>query len=186
MLTVRRDGGVTTAWARSANGLDEAAAGEREGIVRGALARVIDAVGYLEAPESEEAVAAAALVAAQWAGGEPADSVYGPEEPGCVGEMRLWLKFCGAVTLRAAATPFIRPGPQMDPFRPGITAGVFRPHNLSCVLVARGWGGDPPRPRDTGPVPPLLPPRASLSEARRSGTSYVARGVRAVRSCPGR
>ncbi|MHA5052508.1 DUF4259 domain-containing protein [Streptomyces sp. SD15] len=61
--------------------LDEAAAGEREGIVRGILTHVIDAAGYLEAPESEQAVAAAALVAAQCPGGEPADPVYGPEEP---------------------------------------------------------------------------------------------------------
>lgn len=61
--------------------LDEAAAGEREGIVRGALTRVIDTVDYLEAPESDVAVAAAALVAAQCPGGEPADPVYGPEEP---------------------------------------------------------------------------------------------------------
>ncbi|MEW2136547.1 DUF4259 domain-containing protein [Streptomyces sp. NPDC005409] len=61
--------------------LDEAAAGEREGIVRGILTRVIDTAGYLEAPVSEQAVAAAALVAAQCPGGEPADPVYGPEEP---------------------------------------------------------------------------------------------------------
>lgn len=61
--------------------LDEAAAGEREGIVRGILTRVIDAAGHSEAPESEQAVAAAALVAAQCPGGEPLDPVYGPEEP---------------------------------------------------------------------------------------------------------
>ncbi|MER7109459.1 DUF4259 domain-containing protein [Streptomyces sp. NPDC000229] len=61
--------------------LDEAAAGEREGIVRGILTRVIDTAGDLEAPESEQAVAAAALVAAQCSGGEPADPVYGPKEP---------------------------------------------------------------------------------------------------------
>ncbi|MEV0982497.1 DUF4259 domain-containing protein [Streptomyces sp. NPDC049915] len=61
--------------------LEEAAAGEREGIVRGTLIRVIDTAGYLEAPESEEAVAAAALVAAQCPGGEPADPIYGTEEP---------------------------------------------------------------------------------------------------------
>ncbi|KJK47973.1 DUF4259 domain-containing protein [Streptomyces sp. NRRL F-4428] len=61
--------------------LDEAAAGEREGIVRGILTRVIDTAGDLEAPQSEQAVAAAALVAAQCSGGEPADPVYGPEEP---------------------------------------------------------------------------------------------------------
>ncbi|MEU9083537.1 DUF4259 domain-containing protein [Streptomyces sp. NPDC048357] len=61
--------------------LDEAAAGEREGIVRSALTRVIDTAAYLEAPESEVAVAATALVAAQCPGGEPADPIYGPEEP---------------------------------------------------------------------------------------------------------
>ncbi|MFF1839002.1 DUF4259 domain-containing protein [Streptomyces sp. NPDC058231] len=57
------------------------AAGEREGIVRSALTRVIDTAAYLEAPESEVAVAATALVAAQCPGGEPADPIYGPEEP---------------------------------------------------------------------------------------------------------
>lgn len=61
--------------------LDEAAADEREGIIRGALTRVIDTAGYLESPESEEAVAAAALVTAQCPGGDPAHPVYGPEEP---------------------------------------------------------------------------------------------------------
>ncbi|MYV56087.1 DUF4259 domain-containing protein [Streptomyces sp. SID3212] len=61
--------------------LDEAAAGEREGVVRSTLTHVIDTVGYLEAPESERAVAAAALVAAQCHGGEPSDPIYGPEEP---------------------------------------------------------------------------------------------------------
>ncbi|MEU4128558.1 DUF4259 domain-containing protein [Streptomyces wuyuanensis] len=61
--------------------LDEAAAGEREGIVRATLTGVIDTAGHLEAPESERAVAAVALVAAQCPGGEPADPVYGPDEP---------------------------------------------------------------------------------------------------------
>ncbi|MCX5612568.1 DUF4259 domain-containing protein [Streptomyces sp. NBC_00047] len=60
--------------------LDEVAAGEREGIVRSALTRVIDTAAYLEAPASEVAVAAAALVAARCPGGEPADPIYGPEE----------------------------------------------------------------------------------------------------------
>lgn len=61
--------------------LDEAAAGERTGLIRGVLTRVIDTAGYPEAPDSEQAVAGAALVAAQCPGGEPADPVYGPEEP---------------------------------------------------------------------------------------------------------
>ncbi|MFE2064409.1 DUF4259 domain-containing protein [Streptomyces sp. NPDC059467] len=61
--------------------LDEAAAGEREGIVRAAFVCVIDTADHLEAPASDVAVAAAALVAAQCPGGEPADPVYGPKEP---------------------------------------------------------------------------------------------------------
>ncbi|MYR84620.1 DUF4259 domain-containing protein [Streptomyces sp. SID685] len=61
--------------------LDEVAAGEREGIVRSALTRVIGTAAYPEAPESEVAVAAAVLVAAQCPGGEPADPIYGPKEP---------------------------------------------------------------------------------------------------------
>ncbi|KUL53260.1 DUF4259 domain-containing protein [Streptomyces sp. NRRL S-1521] len=61
--------------------LDEAAADARAGIIHGTLTRVIDNAGYLEASESEEAVAAAALIAAQCPEGEPTDPVYGPEEP---------------------------------------------------------------------------------------------------------
>ncbi|MGW7545669.1 DUF4259 domain-containing protein [Streptomyces sp. NPDC054770] len=61
--------------------LDEALAGEREGIVRSAFTCAIDTADYLEAPASDVAVAAAALVAAQCPGGEPADPVYGPKEP---------------------------------------------------------------------------------------------------------
>ncbi|MGW2052231.1 DUF4259 domain-containing protein [Streptomyces sp. NPDC001858] len=61
--------------------LDEAAADARAGIICDTLTRVIDTAGYLEAPESEEAVAAAALIAAQCPEGEPTDPVHGPEEP---------------------------------------------------------------------------------------------------------
>ncbi|MEU8521126.1 DUF4259 domain-containing protein [Streptomyces sp. NPDC048577] len=59
--------------------LDEAAADARAGIIHDTLTRVIDTAGYLEASESEEAVAAAALIAAQCPEGEPTDPVYGPE-----------------------------------------------------------------------------------------------------------
>ncbi|WP_374982762.1 DUF4259 domain-containing protein [Streptomyces fradiae] len=61
--------------------LDDAAEGEREGVVRDALLCVIRTADYLEVPEAEEAVAAAALVAAQCPGGDPVDPVYAPEEP---------------------------------------------------------------------------------------------------------
>lgn len=63
--------------------LDEAGLGEREGMVRGILAVAADTAGddYLESPDSDRAVAAAALVAAQCPGGEPVDSGYAPDEP---------------------------------------------------------------------------------------------------------
>ncbi|RPF30204.1 uncharacterized protein DUF4259 [Streptomyces sp. Ag109_G2-6] len=59
--------------------LDDANPGEREALIRGVLTRTIDATGWLT--EGEEAVAAAALIAAQCPGGNPIDTPYGPEEP---------------------------------------------------------------------------------------------------------
>ena len=64
-----------------ANTLDDAAAGERDALIRAVLMRTVDNVDYLEGPEAEEAVAAAALVAAQYPGGEPVSPNYGPDEP---------------------------------------------------------------------------------------------------------
>ncbi|MFC8095227.1 DUF4259 domain-containing protein [Streptomyces sp. NPDC057301] len=54
-----------------ANDLDDAAMAERQSLVRRALLRAAGDRDYLEAPEAEEAVAAAALVAAQCSSGEP-------------------------------------------------------------------------------------------------------------------
>ncbi|WP_406110576.1 DUF4259 domain-containing protein [Kitasatospora purpeofusca] len=64
-------------------GLDEAAAGEREGVVRRALTLAADtgAEDYLDFDEAVEAVAAAALVASQCPDGAPVTSAYGPDEP---------------------------------------------------------------------------------------------------------
>jgi hypothetical protein len=62
-----------------AGDLDDAAPGDREALVRGILTRVVRATGY--PGEAPEAVAAAALIAAQCPGGEPVDPVYGPEQP---------------------------------------------------------------------------------------------------------
>ncbi|MFF2127789.1 DUF4259 domain-containing protein [Streptomyces olivochromogenes] len=60
-----------------ANALDDAEPEAREALIRGVLIRTIDATGYLA--EAEEAVAAAALIAAQCPEGEPVDTPYGPE-----------------------------------------------------------------------------------------------------------
>ena len=62
-----------------AGDLDDAPPGEREALVRGVLARTVSAAGYLD--EAQEAVAAAALIAAQCPGGRPVETVYGPEQP---------------------------------------------------------------------------------------------------------
>ncbi|MFG3205238.1 DUF4259 domain-containing protein [Streptomyces sp. NPDC048192] len=61
--------------------LDEAPAAERESIVRLALVLTIDTQGYLDSDIAAEAVAAAALVAAQCPTGEPVTTAYGPQRP---------------------------------------------------------------------------------------------------------
>lgn len=61
--------------------VDEAEAGRKADVLRGAF-REVNGTGddYLDADLSVEAVAAAALVAAQCPGGEPVTS-YGPKDP---------------------------------------------------------------------------------------------------------
>ncbi|KOU36902.1 DUF4259 domain-containing protein [Streptomyces sp. WM6368] len=59
--------------------LDEAPEGERVGIIRDALLRTIDTLDDLDQDIAVEAVAAAALVAAQCPGGEPITTAYGPD-----------------------------------------------------------------------------------------------------------
>ena len=61
--------------------LDEAAEDKREDIIRGSLIRAIDGHGDRDEEASEEAVAAAALVAAQCPAGRPVSSGYGPGQP---------------------------------------------------------------------------------------------------------
>ncbi|MFF3958561.1 DUF4259 domain-containing protein [Streptomyces sp. NPDC001890] len=62
-----------------ADALDDAEPEEREALIRGVLTRTVDATDWLT--EGEEAVAAAALIAAQCPGGDPIDTPYGPEAP---------------------------------------------------------------------------------------------------------
>ncbi|MGW3044595.1 DUF4259 domain-containing protein [Kitasatospora sp. NPDC001159] len=57
--------------------LDEAESVEREAMVRGVLTRTLGASDYLH--EAQEAVAAAALIAAQCPGGQQVESGCGPE-----------------------------------------------------------------------------------------------------------
>ena len=61
--------------------LDGAAEGEREGLLRGALLRAAEAEGSLWDDLAAEAVAAAALVAAQCPDGEPVSMTSGPRRP---------------------------------------------------------------------------------------------------------
>ncbi|MFF7633422.1 DUF4259 domain-containing protein [Kitasatospora sp. NPDC008050] len=60
--------------------LDAAVPERRTGLLRAALERALT-MDYLESDEAAEAVAAAALVAAQCPGGEPVDPAYGPKSP---------------------------------------------------------------------------------------------------------
>ncbi|PZT76627.1 MULTISPECIES: DUF4259 domain-containing protein [unclassified Streptomyces] len=62
-------------------GLDDATPEERAEKVRAALAETADTTDYLDSDVADEAIAAAALVAAQCPGGAPVDSAYGPDEP---------------------------------------------------------------------------------------------------------
>ncbi|MGW2580975.1 DUF4259 domain-containing protein [Streptomyces virginiae] len=62
-----------------ADALDEAESEAREPLIRWALVRTIDAPGCLM--EAEEAVTAAASIAAQCLEGDPVDTPYGPETP---------------------------------------------------------------------------------------------------------
>lgn len=64
-----------------AGDLDEAAAEERVPMIRRVLERAAADVEFLEIPDAERAVAAAALVVAQHPAGGPSDSGYGPSEP---------------------------------------------------------------------------------------------------------
>ncbi|MFD9516254.1 DUF4259 domain-containing protein [Streptomyces sp. NPDC059979] len=61
--------------------LDETPEAGRAGLVRDALVRVLDAEDPLDQHLAVEAVAAAALVAAQCPGGRPVTSAYGPDLP---------------------------------------------------------------------------------------------------------
>ncbi|MFJ7063589.1 DUF4259 domain-containing protein [Streptomyces griseobrunneus] len=61
--------------------LDEAAAEEREAMVRSVLKRAAGPADFLDTSDGERAVAAAALVVAQHPDGEPVCSNYGPSEP---------------------------------------------------------------------------------------------------------
>ncbi|RKT08840.1 uncharacterized protein DUF4259 [Streptomyces sp. 1114.5] len=71
-------------------GLDEAAPSEREAILRAALEGAARASDYLDRDEGAEAVAAAALLAAQCPGGAAVVSSYAPEEeiPALAAELR--------------------------------------------------------------------------------------------------
>lgn len=62
-------------------GLDDAAPGERGSVLRSALLGAVRAEEFLDFDEAVEAVAAAALVAAQCPGGAAVTSAYGPKEP---------------------------------------------------------------------------------------------------------
>ncbi|MFE9423922.1 DUF4259 domain-containing protein [Kitasatospora sp. NPDC006697] len=72
-----------------ADTLDRSPIGARPGLVRAALLAAPASGAELDADLGQEAVAAAALVAARCRGGEPVNPVWGPQEeiPGLGGEL---------------------------------------------------------------------------------------------------
>ncbi|MER7768727.1 DUF4259 domain-containing protein [Kitasatospora sp. NPDC096140] len=86
-----------------AGALDEVAPVEREAMVRGVLTRTLNASGYLD--EAQEAVAAAALIAAQCPGGRQVVSGYGPQSvmPMFAEDLRL---LAGEALVRIASDEF--------------------------------------------------------------------------------
>ncbi|SER34163.1 DUF4259 domain-containing protein [Lentzea albida] len=60
--------------------LDDAAEAEREAIIRTALTSTIESDEFLDSYEACQAVASAALIAAQLPGGTPITTAYGPDE----------------------------------------------------------------------------------------------------------
>lgn len=61
--------------------VDEAPSEKRADVLSDVLRRTIASTGFLDSDEGAEAVAAAALIAAQCPGGEPITTAYGPKEP---------------------------------------------------------------------------------------------------------
>ncbi|MEO3976245.1 DUF4259 domain-containing protein [Streptomyces sp. CAU 1734] len=61
--------------------LDQIAAEEREEFLRGFLTGEVGAGDFLDGSTGAQAVAAAALIAAQCPGGEPVTTAYGPKTP---------------------------------------------------------------------------------------------------------
>ncbi|MER7513374.1 DUF4259 domain-containing protein [Streptomyces lavendulae] len=60
--------------------LDETVMDQRENLIRTTLTRTVQTQDYLDSSDAVEAVAAAALVAAQCPDGEPITTSYGPNE----------------------------------------------------------------------------------------------------------
>lgn len=82
--------------------LDHAAEGEREGMLREVLTRTAGTQDYLDQGIAVEAVAAAALVAAQCAGGDPVTTAYGPKLP--IPELPLDLRELAVLALDRVVT----------------------------------------------------------------------------------
>ncbi|SEF87361.1 protein of unknown function [Thermomonospora echinospora] len=61
--------------------LDDLPEQERPAAIRAVLTAVLAEQDYLDSDYAVEAVAAAALIAAQCPGGRPVDSAYGPDKP---------------------------------------------------------------------------------------------------------
>ncbi|MFJ8055710.1 DUF4259 domain-containing protein [Streptomyces sp. NPDC096142] len=102
--------------------LDDASPDARPGLVRDTLARAADTVGFLDGYTADQAVVAAALVAAQCPGGEPAHPHYGPDEPvpDLTGLRALALRALDRVMTAPSALLDLWEEPDEDPWRASI------------------------------------------------------------------
>ena len=118
--------------------LDDAAEGDREGMLRSILTRTADAQGYLDQDIAVEAVAAAALIAAQCPGGDPVTTAYGPKLP--IPELPLDLR---ELAVRALARVVTEPSELLELWGENEVSGPWRATivRLSTVLL-------PPMPRE--------------------------------------
>ncbi|MFI1824889.1 DUF4259 domain-containing protein [Streptomyces sp. NPDC020412] len=115
--------------------LDDAAPGEREAIVRSTLIRALEvaAPDFLDSHEGDQAVAAAALVAAQCPDGETVNPNYGPKQPLPVfgpGLRPLAVRALDRVVEDGSELVELWEGEDAVEWRKGV-------HRLRCVLTAR-------------------------------------------------
>ncbi|MFI6511655.1 DUF4259 domain-containing protein [Streptosporangium sp. NPDC050855] len=118
--------------------LDKADEDEREKLIREALARAAGTTDYLDSDDAAEALAAAALVAAQRPGGEAVLSPYGPKKPLPVLPAEL-----GGLAVQALDRVMAEPSELLELWSAEGAGDLWRTSvlRLRNILLADGEGG---------------------------------------------